>query len=648
MNDMVTKGFELRSAAAVTRFLAGVFVLLSLWGCAPQKPGRENIPLARIRCWTNNNVIRDLAFAPEETLWAATPGGLLKYNRRSGRCSVYTVASGLPSNNVLCVFYSVSGMLWLGTDQGIASFDGEHFTCFGTADGLLDRIVTAIDEGGDGTLYVGTERGIVRLKNSTWEPVNDSHEFARRPVRAIARDTDGSMWFVKEKALSHYKRNDTWEIFHKDILTANTKVPPLFRYLLCIAVDSSGTKWVGSEHGVYGYDGSSWQWYFNRGRLGTGRGLKDNRIETVAIGAGKRIFVAHGNSPGVHDGLGIAFSNGTDQWTYLTTADGLPSNSVCKLKADDGNTLWAGTAHGLAAIDGRNIRAFRTPELIPDNHVIDMLLDQGGKRYALLATGVVACAGDAVQDLPALPVRGAGAGVAVSGRVYIAGAEKGLYIFSSGSWEQERFFADRKIVHLEKKEPAQVLAVAADGIYRGSAGNWEKIKLDPMPAGFVPLKIFPDRQGRLWVAGTSGRIQGGTRSALVILQDRQRLPVALPALSLSYTYLNRILFDQDNTAYLASPAGLYQYSASGWQPVALPLDRGSLSAAAWDSAGRLWIAGRDQGLFMRDGSTWGELLFAGKSAPGGITAIAFENDAVLWLGTSNQGLFRVDVQGKTS
>jgi hypothetical protein len=51
---------------------------------------------------------------------------------------------------------------------------------------------------------------------------------------------------------------------------------------------------------------------------------------------------------------------------------------------------------------------------------------------------------------------------------------------------------------------------------------------------------------------------------------------------------------------------------------------------------------------MRDGSTWCEFLFAGKSAPGGITSIAFENDAVLWLGTSNQGLFRVDVQGKTS
>jgi ligand-binding sensor domain-containing protein len=644
---MVTKGFELRSAAALTRFLAGVFVLLSLWGCVRQKPGEENIPLSRIQCWTNTNVLRDLAFSPDHTVWAATPGGLISFSRRSGRFSVYTVASGLPSNNVLCVLYRASGILWLGTDQGAACFDGERFTCFGIAEGLLDQTVTALAEGADGTVYAGTERGIVRFTGSGWEPVNDSHEFARRPVRAISRDVDGSMWFVKEKALSHYMTNGTLEIYHKDILSTNTRVPPLFRYLLSIAVDSSGTKWVGSEHGVYGYDGRRWQWYFNRGRLGTGRGLKDNRIEAVAAGPVRQLFIAHGNSPGFGDGLGIAFSNGTDQWTYLTTADGLPANSVYTLKFDAGHTLWAGTAQGLAAIDGRHIRAFRTPELIPDNHVIDMLSDKGGKRYALLASGLAECAGNAVQKLPALPARGAGAGIAVSGRVYVAGAEKGLYIFSSGSWEQERFFADRKIVHLEKEEPEQVLAVAADGIYRGSAGNWEKIKLDPMPADFVPLKIFPDRQGRLWITGTSGRIQGGARSALVILQGRQLVPVAIPSLCLSYAYLNRILFDQENTAYLASPAGLYQYGSSGWQQATLPLDRGSLSAAAWDSQGRLWIAGRDRGLFVRDRSAWRELFFAGKSAPGGITSIAFDHDTALWLGTTNQGLLRIELKTKT-
>jgi ligand-binding sensor domain-containing protein len=549
---------------------------------------------------------------------------------------------------VLCVLYRASGILWLGTDQGAACFDGERFTCFGIAEGLHDLTVTALAEGADGTLYAGTERGMVRFTGSRWAPVNDSHEFARRPVRAISRDADGSMWFVKEKALSHYLTNGTWEIYHKDILSTNTRVPPLFRYLLSIAVDKSGTKWVGSEHGVYGYDGRRWQWYFNRGRLGTGRGLRDNRIEAVAAGPAGKLFVAHGNSPGFEDGLGMAFSNGTDQWTYLTIADGLPANSVYTLKFDAGNILWAGTAQGLAAVDGQHITAYRPPALLPDNHVIAMLLADNGRPYALLASGMVACTGDSIQKLPALPVKGAGAVIAANGSIYVAGQDAGLYwCRGSGSWEQERFFAGRKVLQLEKNGPAQVLAVAADGMYRGSAGNWEKIKLDPMPADFVPLKIFPDRQGRLWITGACGRVQAGARSALVTVQGRRQVSVRVPSLSESYAYLNRIIFDQNNEPYLAGPAGLYHYSVSGWQQVLLPVERGSLSAAAWDAAGRLWIAGRDKGLFVRDRAVWRELLFAGKSAPGGIAAIAFDHDAALWLGTANQGLLRIDLPGKT-
>jgi len=645
---MGTSLFRLSAPATAKTLIAGILALLSLCGCAQQEPKKQNIPLDRIRCWTNNDVIRDIAFAPGERVWAATPGGLLSLDRSSGQCVVYTVASGLPSNNVLCVLYRAPGTLWMGTDQGAACFDGERFTCFDPEAGHLDSAVTAIAEGGDSTLYAGTERGIMRFTGTGWEPVNDSHEFARRPVRAMAADTDGSMWFVKEKALSHYSLDGTWEIFHKEILIPNRRVPPLFRYLLCIAVDSSNTKWVGSEHGLYGYNNQSWQWYFDRGRIGTGRGLRNNRIETIAPGAGQQIFVAHGDSPGYGDGLGIAFSKGTDQWSYLTTADGLPSNRIFKLKHDVGHILWAGTAKGLAAIEGQHIKAYPAPRLLPDNHVIDLLADTGGRRYALLATGLIACRGSTLQEIPALPVKGAGAGIAVNSRVYVAGSESGLYSFTeSNSWEQDSFFAGRKVLHLEKNGPEQVLAVAADGIYCGAAGNWEKIGIDPMPAGFVPLKCFRDHQGALWITGASGRIQAGARSALLIARDRYLEQVALPALSLSYAYLNRIIFDQDHAAYFAGPAGLYRYTSSGWQTVSLPVEKGSLSAAAWDSAGRLWIAGRDQCLFMRDQGIWQEMLFAGKPAPGGITSIACDHDTALWLGTSNQGLLRIEMQGKT-
>ena len=170
---------------------------------------------------------------------------------------------------------------------------------------------------------------------------------------------------------------------------------------------------------------------------------------------------------------------------------------------------------------------------MPDNHVIAMLADEGGRKYALLASGLVECMGKTIKELPAMPGKRAGAGIAVSGRIYAAGAEKGLYVFTgSGNWEQDSFYTERKVLHLAKSDRGQVLAVAADGIYRGSSGNWEKIKLDPMPADFVPLKYFRDHQGKLWITGTSGRIQGGARSALVTVQNKQLVSLAAPLFEL--------------------------------------------------------------------------------------------------------------------
>src|ERR1700748_1269477 len=40
----------------------------------------------------------------------------------------FTVEEGLPDNEVNAIAQSRNGFLWVGTDGGLARFDGEHFT----------------------------------------------------------------------------------------------------------------------------------------------------------------------------------------------------------------------------------------------------------------------------------------------------------------------------------------------------------------------------------------------------------------------------------------------------------------------------------------------------------------------------------------
>ena len=50
----------------------------------------------------------------------------------------YTVQDGLPSNLVYCGLQDRRGLLWFGTDKGLACFDGSRFRIYSMADGLPD------------------------------------------------------------------------------------------------------------------------------------------------------------------------------------------------------------------------------------------------------------------------------------------------------------------------------------------------------------------------------------------------------------------------------------------------------------------------------------------------------------------------------
>ena len=625
-------------------FIGIVLFLLLPSGCMQPSHSSVSLPLSAIQCFSAVEEIRDIAFEGAHIVWSATPGGLLKLDRRSGQWTVFTVASGLPSNNVTAVLYSSSGILWLGTDRGVCSFSRGAFTASGTEDGLPAAAITVLAEGSDGTVYAGTERGIARCAGGKrWEPVNDAHEFARRRVLDIARDTDGSMWFVKENALSHYRRDGTWEIFHKDILLTNAQVGFLSGHLLSIAIDGAGTKWIGTAHGLSSYDGRRWRNYYNRERIAIKSGLKSNWIETVAAGPENTIWVAHGDGGSSNKQLGAGFMSKTDAWSYLTAAEGLPSNSVYKLRTGPDNDLWLGTAKGLARVAGGHVQAFIPPRILPDNHVISLLSD-AGRVYALLPQDSIECASGTLRNLPptAHPVRG---GVSANNSIYAAGVDRGLYVLEKqNQWSEDSFFANKTILHLEKDKDGKIFAVCREGLYEGKPGSWSEVSLPALMADVHLLKTFSAPGGDIWITGERVVRDNEGRAICFIYRSGTLLEISVPSLCEQYAGLNYIIFDREGNPCLVSPAGIYQYW-SGWQELRVPMPKGSIYAATRDASNRLWAGGRGCGLFLYDGNLWRELLFNGSPVPGWITSLQFRGNDELWIGTAEQGIFRIALQG---
>ena len=115
------------------------------------------------------------------TLWAQEP-----------RLVNYNAADGLPSNTVYAITQDAEGLLWVGTRNGLASFDGVHFQP-GKEYGRVNAL--AVDK--DGRLWIGTMDGL-RVRDSSPSAQND-----RRPaqndrvegnIRALLCDSEGYIW----------------------------------------------------------------------------------------------------------------------------------------------------------------------------------------------------------------------------------------------------------------------------------------------------------------------------------------------------------------------------------------------------------------------------------------------------------------------
>ena len=76
-----------------------------------------------------------------------------------------TVFDGLPSNTVRCLHKAKNGVLWIGTDAGLCSYDGRDIIIYDKSDGLSSIVIFDITEDEKGQIWVGCYGGGVSYFN---------------------------------------------------------------------------------------------------------------------------------------------------------------------------------------------------------------------------------------------------------------------------------------------------------------------------------------------------------------------------------------------------------------------------------------------------------------------------------------------------
>ncbi len=98
----------------------------------------------------------------------------------------YTVYDGLPSSAIRCIYKDSRGLLWIGNDAGLCTFDGKAFQIVKTTQGKTINQVWSITEDDQGNMWFGSHgEGVYKYDGNHSERITKKNGLADDYVRVI-------------------------------------------------------------------------------------------------------------------------------------------------------------------------------------------------------------------------------------------------------------------------------------------------------------------------------------------------------------------------------------------------------------------------------------------------------------------------------
>lgn len=97
-----------------------------------------------------------------------------------------TINDGLPSNNIKCIFKDSRGLLWIGTEDGLCSYNGKEYKIYNEENGLKCNSVWSIAEDNHQNLWFSLYgEGIAKFDGKKFSYYNTSNGLIHNGVRKI-------------------------------------------------------------------------------------------------------------------------------------------------------------------------------------------------------------------------------------------------------------------------------------------------------------------------------------------------------------------------------------------------------------------------------------------------------------------------------
>jgi signal transduction histidine kinase/ligand-binding sensor domain-containing protein/ActR/RegA family two-component response regulator len=532
----------------------------------------------------------------------------------------WQIQHGLPQNTVASIARTPDGYLWLGTDEGLARFDGVRFTVFdrNTTPELRSRSINALHVDVRGRLWIGTADGVLLLEDGRFR-AHPIPGLGGGEVRSMTSDAHGRVWIGTDTGLFQVA---------DDRITAYGREQGLGELAVAaLHIDRAGTLWAGlSRQGLYRLVGERFE------RIALADDAPSNAVRAIYQDGGGVLWVGAENGR-LFRGVGAEFAP-------VAGAENLGGEVHAILRDRDEN-LWIATTGGVWRMQNGVLDRLELEEH-GGNDAWALLEDSEGSVWVGVHGGGLVRLRDgkflsygADEGLPGA----LGWSVAPSrdGGLWF-GTEAGLSRYSNGKVQYLSPHLGLTNVRVravfEDSTGAAWLGTRGYGAWRLRQGRLTHFGPAEGLSGESIKAITEDQRGRIWIGSNAGvdLIEEGriTRapaavhalepfSAIFIKQDRrQRMWITAEGIAL----------------YMLDGETLHRYGVADGLPSARVLSMYE------DANGAQWFGTLEGIAYYRDGR-FVSLAPAAPELRECVLQILEDAHGVLWFSTQ-RGLFAVD------